>query len=163
MTKTDTEAWDTGYTPAFRARSYLTGLTTVFADGTRPTLDAARCGGDTFPIDFARLTDQWNKCLDAAKVINSRYYDDWNRQGGVLTVIAPATRDAALSELRTVWNTLVRNYVAETLDRDRLPWDCPFCGTHVDPEGWHSGEIDADRCPSCMCILWMNDRETDWL
>ncbi|EIC62296.1 hypothetical protein [Mycobacteroides abscessus] len=147
MTKPDTEAC-----------SYLTGLSSAFADGTRPTIDAARCGGDTFPVDFARLTDQWNKCLDAAKVINSRYYDDWNRQGGVLTVIAPATRDAALSELRAVWMTLVRNYVADTLDANRAAWDCPFCGVPVPREHvW-----DADRCPSCMTILSSNDAGTDW-
>lgn len=150
------------YTPAFHARVYLTGLTTVFAEGSRPELDAARCGGTEFPEQFARLQGQWGKCLDAASTINSRYYEDWNRAGGALTVIAPATRETALSELRIVWNTLARNYVQETLDRDRIAWDCPFCGTHVDPEGWHSDEIDADRCPECMCILWMNDNETDW-
>lgn len=152
-----------GYTPAFRARWHLTGLTTAFADGAQPTIDPALCGAAEFPTDFARLTDHWTRCLDAASVINARYFEDWNRAGGVLTVIAPATRDAALSELRGVWMTLVRNYVAETLDRDRLPWDCPFCGEHVSPEGWGTGDRDGDRCPSCMCILWMNDGETDWL
>lgn len=159
---TDTELF-AEYTPAYRARTYLTGLTAAFADGTRPELDSARCGAGEFPAEFARLATSWTRCLDAAQVINDRYYEDWNAAGGPLTVIAPAVRDKALSELRVVWMAVCRTYVAETLDRDRIPFDCPFCGVHVDPEGWHSDEIDADRCPNCMCILWMNDTETDWL
>lgn len=147
------------YTPAFRARCYLTGLTSSFADGTRPDLDANRCDGDTFPAEFARLASQWARCLDAAATINSRYYKDWNRAGGVLTVIAPATRDAALAELRGVWNTLCRNYISETLDRDRLPFDCPFCGTHVSRDE----RTEDGRCPACMCVINMDDRGTDWL
>lgn len=155
----NTEAWDTDYTPAFRAKNYLTGLTTVFADGTRPTLDSARCSGTEFPEPFARLTAQWGKCLDAAQVINERYYEDWNRAGGVLTVIAPATRDTALSELRIVWNTLARTYITETLDRDRIAWDCPFCGTHVGVDAC----TEDGRCPECCCVLNTNDNESDWL
>lgn len=154
---------DTQYTPAYRARSYLHGFTAAFADGTRPTMDPARSGGAEFPEQFARLQAQWTKCLDAAQTINQRYYDDWNAAGGPLTVIAPAVHDTALSELRIVWNTLVRSYISETLDCDRIAWDCPFCGVHVDPKGWHSDEVDADRCGNCMCILSMNDYETDWL
>lgn len=146
------------HTPAFRARAYLTGLTSHFADGTRPTLDGTRCDGDTFPEPFARLTEQWGKCLDAAATINDRYYTDWNRASGVLTVIAPATRDAALAELRGVWNTLCRNYISETLDRDRIPWDCPFCGDHVSREE----RVDG-RCPECMCVINISDGGTDWL
>lgn len=113
---TETADTDT-YTPAHQARAYLTSLTTAFADGTRPTLDAAQVAADEFPEHFARLSSQWELCLDAAQVINDRYQEDWNRQGGALTVIAPAVRDAALSELRVVWNTLCRNYVQDTLDR----------------------------------------------
>ncbi|MGC7260147.1 hypothetical protein RBA10_22425, partial [Mycobacteroides abscessus subsp. abscessus] len=71
------------YTPAFRAKNYLTGLTVTFSDGTRPDIDAARCHGDTFPAEFARLQGQWERCLDAASTINQRYYEDWNRAGGV--------------------------------------------------------------------------------
>lgn len=107
---------DTEYTPAYRARAYLASLATAFADGTRPTLDAAECGADDFPAEFARLESQWRSCLDAAQVINDRYQEDLNRAGGALTVIAPAVRDAALSELRGVWMTLCRNYFQETLD-----------------------------------------------
>lgn len=156
---TEPANWDAEYTCAFRAKVYLTGLTVAFTDDTRPDLDPARCGADEFPGEFSRLVSQWGKCLDAAKVINSRYYDDWNQSGGPLTVIAPATRDTALSELRVVWNTLVRSYIQDTLDRDRMPWDCVFCGVPVSPDG----VVDEDRCPSCMCILVMNDGETDWL
>ena len=148
-----------GYTPAYRARCYLTSLTTAFADGTRPELDSAQCAGGEFPAEFARLESQWRSCLDAAQVINARYTEDWNRAGGALTVIAPAVRDAALSELRVVWNGLCRNYVQETLDRDRMPWDCPFCGQHVGPDE----RTDDDRCPECMCVLAVNDGGTDWL
>lgn len=99
-------------------REYLDGLTAAFADGTRPTLDAAQCAAAEFPAEFARLESQWRSCLHAAQVINARYTEDWSSQCGALTVIAPAVRDAALSELRDVWMTLCRNYVQETLDRD---------------------------------------------
>jgi len=159
VSTTNPEAWDAGYTPAYRARNYLTDRMAAFVDDTVDlTLDANQCGGDTFPEHFARLQSQWAKCVDAAEVIHARFDTDWNRAGGPLTVIAPAVRDAALSELRIVWNTLARNYVAETLDIDRLPFDCIFCGTHV-PRG---GRFDH-RCPECMCVLNLNDDETDWL
>ena len=162
MTDQMTDQMDTDYTPAFRASCYLSSLTVVFSDGTRPELDAARCGADEFPVEFARLESQWDKCLNAAATINERYYEDWNRQGGVLTVIAPKVRECALSELKSVWNVVCDTYIAETLNRERRVWDCPFCGKPVDPEGWYSTDIDSDRCPECMCILWMNDQETDW-
>lgn len=145
------------YTPAFRAKNYLTGLTVTFSDGTRPELDSAMCGGTEFPAEFARLAMRWHECLHAASTINARYYDDWNRAGGALTVIAPATRETALSELRIVWNTLCRNYVTETLDADRRPWDCIFCGVPVPRDG----RFDH-RCPECMCVLNINAAGTDW-
>lgn len=76
--------------------------------------------------------------------------------GGGFLVIAPAVRETALSELRGVWMTLCRNYVQETLDRDRIPFDCPFCGVHVSRDG----VTDDDRC---LCVLAVNDGGTDWL
>lgn len=152
-----TEAWDAHYTPAFRAKNYLTGLTVAFADGTRPTIDPSRCGGAEFPAEFARLQGQWGKCLDAAQVINERYYEDWNRAGGALTVIAPAVREVALDELAAVWNTLVDNYISGTLDKNRKPFDCIFCGVPVP----HDGRFDH-RCPNCCCVLNVNAAGTDW-
>lgn len=159
---TDPAALDDGspYTPAYHARVYLEGLAAAFAEGARPVLDAQVLGAAEFPTEFARLAAQWEQCLDAARTVNRRYYADWNASGGgVLTVIAPATRDAALAELRGVWKVLCRNYVETTLDRDRLPFDCRFCGVHVSPEDvW-----DGDRCPHCFCALWLNGDETDWV
>ena len=72
MSTTNPEAWDAGYTPAYRARNYLTDRMAAFVDDTVDlTLDANQCGGDTFPEHFARLQSQWAKCVDAAEVIHA--------------------------------------------------------------------------------------------
>lgn len=158
MSTPEPEAWDTEYTPAYRARAYLTGLTVAFSDGTRPDLDGNLCDGDTFPEPFARLTARWYECLHAATLINERYRTDLDT-GGALTCIASAVRETALRELGGVWESLVDNYISETLDRDRLPFDCPFCGTHVSRDE----RTEDGRCPACMCVINMDDRGTDWL
>lgn len=153
----EADDWMADYTPSYLASCYLGGLASAFADGTRPELDPTLCHAEQFPAEFARLRGQWTKCLDAAAIINSRYQDDWNRAGGPLTVIAPAVRECALDALAEVWEALVQNYIGETLDADRAPWDCPFCGVQVPRDT----RFDH-RCPSCMCVLNPNTAGTGW-
>ncbi|MCB1257110.1 MAG: hypothetical protein KDB26_08405 [Microthrixaceae bacterium] len=146
-------------TEAYTARKYLSGLTSAFSDGTHPSIDRDLLRADEHPEGFARLVSGWNNCIHAASTINSRYYEDWNRARGALTVIAPRVREASLSELRIVWMTLCRNYIQATLDRDRIAWDCVRCGEHVSLEE----TIDFDRCPYCEVLLTTDDSRTDWL
>lgn len=152
------ENWDADYTEGYRLRCYLEDFTAAFADGTHPELDRDRCGADTYPEKFARLVSAWNNCLCAANTINARYYEDWNRHAGALTVIAADVRDAALSSLAELWKSLCEQYISETVEADRQPWDCPFCGEDVP----RAVVFDIDRCPDCMCILILRDDEEGW-
>lgn len=152
------------YTAAFHARSHLHRLSQAFADGNRTVEpDPEVCRAEEHLDEFTKLVRQWHRCQDAAHVINSRYRQDWDH-GGALTVIAPKVREVSLAELTSVWNSLCATYIRDTLDADRKPWDCTFCGESVDPEPWYADDddFDDDRCPNCMCILQMNRAGTDW-
>ena len=152
----DAEA--TEYTPGYHARNYLSGLRTAFADDTRPEIDPDRIGAADHPAEFATLRDSWHRILDAAETVNERYYSDWDIAGGPLTVIAPAVRRTALQELGSVWDAVCEKYISETLEIDRDPWDCPFCGEHVGADD----VVDHDRCPNCLCVLWTRDSGRGW-
>lgn len=147
---------DSTYTPGCHARWHLETLARDFTDDTAAP-DPETCHATEFPEPFAVLVRGWNRCVDAARIINNRYRQDWEH-GGAVTVIAPRVREASLRELADVWHTLARKYIAETLDANRQPFDCTFCGTNMPP----SVVGDEARCGHCCCVLWMNSSETDW-
>lgn len=144
------------YTAACHGRSHLETLAQDFTDDDAAP-DPDVCHATEFPELFAVLVRGWHRCQDAARIIHSRYQQDWEH-GGAVTVIAPRVRDLSLRELASVWNTLAHKYISETLDANRAAWDCTFCGAHMPP----SHVVDEDRCGHCMCILWMNRSGTDW-
>lgn len=99
-------------------RNHLIGLSTAFAEGNREAVPSRNvCDYDHQHSEaFTRLCCGWVRCQEAATTINRRYYADWNRAGGALTVIAPAVRDVALTELASVWASVVETYLSEVTD-----------------------------------------------
>ncbi|TXH21885.1 MAG: hypothetical protein E6R06_18785 [Mycobacterium sp.] len=150
------------YTAGFRARCHLGDLPVAFSDSTHIAApDPVLCHADEHPEQFAALMDSWNRCLNAASVIQSRHDADMEK-GGIIAAVAGEGRDGSMRALTAAWKGMYDNYIAATLDSQRKPWDCLFCGEPVDPEQWGGNYVDADRCPNCYCILWMNRDETDW-
>lgn len=99
-------------------RDHLIGLSTAFAEGNREAVPSRNiCDYDHQHSEaFTRLCCGWIRCQEAATTINRRYYADWQRAGGALTVIAPAVREVALRELGDVWAAVVETYLAEVAD-----------------------------------------------
>lgn len=153
---------DAGYTDGFRARCDMGDLTVALTEGNRTaTPDPIICHADEHPEQFAELLRVWKRSLDIAETLNTRCREDI--EAGTLPArVAKQGRAASLRELSKVWKGMYDSYIAATLDADRKPWDCLFCGSPVDPAKWGGNAVDADRCPSCMCILWMRRDETDW-
>ncbi|MBS9532606.1 hypothetical protein KIH27_03285 [Mycobacterium sp. M1] len=150
---------DGTYTAGYHAGCHLEALTPAFADPTViASPDPLPCHADEHPAEFAALLQEWGQCLNAASVIASRYRAD-STPSSPMAVIAEAVRDAGVRALERAWKAVCDRYVAQTLDRERQPWDCLFCGVPVDPAGWRASE---HRCGECMCILSMNPAETDW-
>ncbi|MGV0624540.1 hypothetical protein [Mycolicibacter minnesotensis] len=96
-------------------RDHLLGLSGAFAEGNREAVPSRNiCDGTGQHSEaFTRLCFGWVNCQTAAGVINQRYYSDWQRAGGALTVIAPAVRETALTELSSVWASVVETYLGE--------------------------------------------------
>lgn len=99
-------------------RNHLLGLSGAFAEGNREAVPSRNvCDGTGQNNEaFTRLCCGWVRCQEAATTINQRYYSDWNRAGGALTVIAPAVREVALNELASVWASVVETYLEEVAD-----------------------------------------------
>jgi hypothetical protein len=99
-------------------RSHLLGLSIAFAEGNRAAVPNRNiCDYDhQHNAAFTRLCCGWVRCQEAATTINRRYSADWNRAGGALTVIAPAVRETALTELASVWAAVVETYLGEVAD-----------------------------------------------
>jgi hypothetical protein len=137
---------EAGYTPGFRARCHLDDLPVAFAEGNRNVApDSLLCHAAEFPDPFAELLRVWKRSLDIAETLNTRCRED--AEAGILPArVAEQGRDAALHELGKAWKAVCDTYIAVTLDANRKPWDCLFCGAPVDAEQWGGNEVDADRC-----------------
>lgn len=99
-------------------RDHLLGLSTAFSEGNREVVPNRNiCDANHQHSEaFTRLCCGWIRCQEAATTINRRYYSDWNRAGGALTVIAPAVRETAINELADVWASVVGTFIAEVTE-----------------------------------------------
>lgn len=152
----DEEEWDSDYTEGCKLRIHLGDMARVLYEAY-PPLDAEKCRATVYPEGFSNLVTSWNNCVAASRTIHQRYQED-SAQGGVLAEIAAEMRDRALWGLKEAWEIVSAQYVSETLEVDRQPWDCPYCGVPVPTEHvWDDG-----RCPSCMVILEVRPDKQGW-
>lgn len=98
------------------ARDYLTCMGSALRYQTRPALDPVRTLGVNHPERFALLTSAWQRCLDAARTVHSRYEEDRN-SSGPLSEIAVEVRDCALSGLARTWELSVDGYLSDIAER----------------------------------------------
>jgi hypothetical protein len=158
LATTDTALdWDAHYTPGFRARCHLAGL--HLNEKGEP--DPGICAADEYPDEWVKLIREHAHIQDAARVVENRYQQDTNH-GGAVTAVAGHIRDAGRTALTELWESVCEKYIWDTLEKNRAPWDCPFCGTDVPEDSLDYGVVDGDRCPECMCILRERDDEKGW-
>lgn len=100
------------------AREYLIRMGLAFRYQTRPALDPVRSLGVTNTDRFALLTSAWQRCLDAARTVHSRYEEDRN-SSGPLSEIAVEVRNCALSGLARTWEHLVDGYLSDIAEADQ--------------------------------------------
>lgn len=99
-------------------RDYLIRVGLGIRYGTEPTLDPVRTLGVNHPERFALLTAAWQRSLDAARTVHSRYEEDSN-SGGPLSEIAVEVRGISLAALARTWEHLVDGYLSDIAEAEK--------------------------------------------
>jgi hypothetical protein len=154
---TNDDRYPAHLTPGCRALYHLLDLCPEKPDGSGEP-DPGICAADTYPDEWVKLVRELHHIRDAAAVIESRYQQDVSH-GGALTTIAERVRDEGSSALEKLWESACGKYIAATLEANRQPWDCPYCGADAPPE---PEVFEVDRCPECLSTLWFTDDEDGW-